>query len=95
MHSTGSEPTSGLRRWEPGSDCRCGASSVFDSEFDLHIRGRNCDRAVEGSLALKTLNKDTALLVCDPFHPKGAFATMKQQHADALLVLEEQTLRKL
>ena len=43
---------------------------AFDLEFDLHIRGRNCNRTVKRSPALKRLDKLTALLARNAFHQK-------------------------
>ena len=46
-------------------------SLIFNDEFDLHIWGRNCDRAVQRSPALEGLDQLPALLVGDTFHAEA------------------------
>jgi hypothetical protein len=46
----------------------------------LHIRGRNCDRAVERSPALEPLDQKAALLFRNPFHPKMQVHGVEQCH---------------
>ena len=43
-------------------------SLIFNDEFDLHIWGRNCDRAVQRSPALEGLDQLPPLLFGDAFH---------------------------